>query len=208
MTEASHQITSNPLPPAKHFPGSVGIPGPEIEVQILATDSEEQMPNGTEGEICVRSAAVTAGYLANPEANASSFTSPNRYFRTGDFGKFSDEAEKDGYLFLTGRIKEFINKGGEKVSPVEIDNSISEHEAVGECVAFAIEDEMYGQDVGVAVVLKEGMDLSERELKKWVRGRMAPLKVPKKVWFVKEIPKTATGKVQRKMVAEAMMKKG
>ncbi|KAL8727987.1 MAG: hypothetical protein Q9181_005491, partial [Wetmoreana brouardii] len=175
MTEASHQITSNPLPPASHYPGSVGIPGPYIEVRILSMESDEQVEKGKEGEVCVRSSSVTTGYLSNPEANASSFTKPG-FFRTGDCGRF----DENGYLILTGRIKEFINKGGEKVSPVEVDNLISQHPAVAEVVAFAIEDEMYGQEVGAAVLLKEGEELKARDLQKWVRGRVAPLKVPKK----------------------------
>ncbi|KAL8706781.1 MAG: hypothetical protein Q9201_000207 [Fulgogasparrea decipioides] len=201
MTEASHQITSHPLPPALHYPGSVGISGPDIQVRILSMENDEQVEQGEEGEVCVRSSSVTTGYLSNPEANASSFTTTG-FFRTGDFGKY----DENGYLILTGRIKEFINKGGEKVSPVEIDNIISQHPAVAEVVAFAIEDDMYGQEVGTAVVLKEGEELKARDLQKWARARVAPLKVPKKVWFPKEIPKTATGKVQRKQVAEAMLK--
>ncbi|KAI4249437.1 MAG: hypothetical protein L6R42_008988 [Xanthoria sp. 1 TBL-2021] len=202
MTEASHQITSNPLPPGPHHAGSVGLPGGDIELRILSPDTaEEAVQQGSEGEICIRSSSVTTGYLSNPTANASSFTSEN-FFRTGDYGKL----DKDGYLYLTGRIKEFINKGGEKISPVEIDNLIAGHDMVKDVVAFAIEDEVYGQELGVAVVLVGGEGaLGERELKKWVRERVAPLKVPKKIWFPTEIPKTATGKVQRAKVAEAMM---
>lgn len=177
MTEASHQITSNPLPPAPHHAGSVGLPGGDIELRILSPNAEEAVPQGSEGEICIRSSSVTAGYLSNPTANASSFTADGHFFRTGDFGKL----DQNGYLYLTGRIKEFINKGGEKISPVEIDHLIAGHELVKDVVAFAMADEVYGQELGVAVVLSEGAALGERELKKWVRERMAPLKVPKKV---------------------------
>ncbi|KAL8687176.1 MAG: hypothetical protein Q9218_006576, partial [Villophora microphyllina] len=206
MTEAAHQITSNPLPPAMHYAGSVGVPGEGVEIRILATDSEGVVEPGAEGEICIRSPSITPGYLSNPAANASSFTPKERFFRTGDFGKL----DQDGYLYLTGRIKEFINKGGEKISPVEVDNVIARHPNVQDVVCFAMEDEMYGEDVGCAVVLREdGGDtgkLRERDLQKWVRGKVAPLKVPKKIWFVETIAKTATGKVQRRMVAEAMLK--
>ncbi|KAI4226133.1 MAG: hypothetical protein LQ349_006932 [Xanthoria aureola] len=202
MTEASHQITSNPLPPAPHHAGSVGLPGGDIELRILSPNAEEAVPQGSEGEICIRSSSVTAGYLSNPAANASSFTADGHFFRTGDFGKL----DQGGYLYLTGRIKEFINKGGEKISPVEIDHLIAGHELVKDVVAFAMADEVYGQELGVAVMLSEGAALGERELKKWVRERVAPLKVPKKIWFPTEIPKTATGKVQRAKVAEAMMR--
>ncbi|KAI4095753.1 MAG: hypothetical protein LQ344_001470 [Seirophora lacunosa] len=188
MTEASHQITSNPLPPAAHYPGSVGLPSSgDIEIRILteknddnSDDEENPLPPGTEGEICIRGPSLTPGYISNPAANASSFTrGGGHFFRTGDFGKVDEK----GYLTLTGRIKEFINKGGEKVSPVELDNLLATHPGVAEAVTFAVEDEMYGQDVGVAVVLKEGSggEMSARELQKWVRGRVAPLKVPKKV---------------------------
>lgn len=187
MTEASHQITSNPLPPAARYPGSVGLPSGDIEIRILTEknddnnndDEENPLAPGTEGEICIRGPSLTPGYISNPAANASSFTrGGGHFFRTGDFGKIDEK----GYLTLTGRIKEFINKGGEKVSPVELDNLLATHPGVAEAVTFAVEDEMYGQDVGVAVVLKEGSgEMSARELQKWVRGRVAPLKVPKKV---------------------------
>ncbi|KAL8660801.1 MAG: hypothetical protein Q9168_008427 [Polycauliona sp. 1 TL-2023] len=208
MTEASHQITSNPLPPAPHHAGSVGLPGQDIELLILRPDSEDPVPQGDAGEICIRAPSITAGYLSNPSANASSFTShQHHFFRTGDFGKLDQE----GYLYLTGRMKEFINKGGEKISPVEIDNLLMTHEMVKDVVAFAIEDEVYGQDLGVAVVLSGGEGetvVGERELKRWVRERVVPLKVPKKIYFPTAIPKTATGKVQRAKVAEAMMMMG
>ncbi len=175
MSEATHQITSNPLPPAPHLPGSVGIPHGDIEVQILDVRGE-QVTAGAEGEVCIRSPSVTTGYRSNPEANASAFTADG-FFRTGDYGK----RDGKGYLYLTGRIKEFINKGGEKISPVEIDHVIAAHRAVAEVVSFAIDDAMYGQDVGAAVTLKDGEELSARELQKWMREKVAPLKVPKKV---------------------------
>ncbi|CAF9932784.1 MAG: hypothetical protein HETSPECPRED_008454 [Heterodermia speciosa] len=182
MTEASHQITTNPLPPAPHYPGSVGIPGESVEVRILSTSSDDEDPvaDGEEGEICIRSLSVTPGYLSNPSANASSFTARDRFFRTGDYGKFVKQ-EEGRYLYLTGRIKEFINKGGEKIGPVEVDNIIAQHPGVQDVVTFAIEDEMYGQDVGCAIILKQGKELRARDLQKWVRSRMAPLKVPKRV---------------------------
>ena len=182
MTEASHQITSNPLPPASHVPGSVGIAQGDIEVRILGVEGEE-VAAGDEGEVCIRSPSVTAGYRSNPEANASAFTG-NGLFRTGDYGKL----DKNGYLYLTGRIKEFINKGGEKISPVEIDNVIGGHQSVADVVSFAIADEMYGQDVGVAVRLKDGENMSAKELQKWVREKVAPHKVPKKVCVSERFP--------------------
>ena len=174
MTEAAHQMTSNPLPPAKRYPGSVGI-GQGVEVKILDQAGKE-VPQGSEAEICIRGENVTKGYLNNPEANKSSFTKEG-YFRTGDQGK----QDEDGYVIITGRIKELINKGGEKISPIELDNVVAQNPAVSEAVSFAIADEMYGQDVGLAVVLKEGKKMSADELREWMASKVAKFKVPKKV---------------------------
>lgn len=200
MTEAAHQMTSNPLPPGKRMPGSVGI-GQGVEVKILDQEGNE-VTQGKEAEICIRGENVTKGYLNNPSANATSFTKDG-FFRTGDQGK----KDADGYVIITGRIKELINKGGEKISPIELDNVIAQHPAVAEAVSFALEDEMYGQDVGVAVVLKDGQGLNAGDLKSWMTDRVAKFKLPKKVFFTDIMPKTATGKVQRRLVAEAMLKK-
>ncbi|KAH0566223.1 hypothetical protein GP486_000370 [Trichoglossum hirsutum] len=197
MTEAAHQLTSNPLPPSRRKPGSVGV-GQGVEVKILDGNGEE-VRTGFEGEICIRGENVTRGYLNNPEANKSSFTKSG-FFRTGDQGK----QDEDGYLVITGRIKELINKGGEKISPVELDNILMQHPAVSEAVSFAVADEIYGQEVGVAVVLRHGKALRENELRTWMAERVAEFKLPKKIYFVNDMPKTATGKIQRKMVAEAI----
>lgn len=175
MTEASHLMTTNPLPPAKRVPGCVGRAADGVEVAILDA-SGEAVPQGAEGEICIRGDNVTNGYLRNPAANETSFTKTG-FFRTGDQGKLDEEH----YLTLTGRIKELINKGGEKVSPVELDNLIVQHQAVAEVVCFAINDDMYGQDVGCAVRLEEGEAVKAGALKKWVGERVAALKVPRKV---------------------------
>jgi len=174
MTEAAHQMTSNPLPPAKRQPGSVGI-GQGVEVKILDQNGKE-VPQGSEAEICIRGENVTKGYLNNPEANKTSFTKEG-FFRTGDQGK----QDKDGYVFITGRIKELINKGGEKISPIELDNVVAQNPAVAEAVSFAMADEMYGQDVGLAVVLKDEKKMTADELRKWMAERVAKFKLPKKV---------------------------
>jgi acyl-CoA synthetase (AMP-forming)/AMP-acid ligase II len=200
MTEAAHQMTSNPLPPGQRKPGSVGL-GQGVEIKIL-NDAGDEVPQGKESEICIRGENVTKGYLNNPTANASSFTKGG-FFRTGDQG-FQDA---EGYVIITGRIKELINKGGEKISPIELDNVIAQHPAVSEAVSFAIEDEMYGQDVGLAIVVKEGQTLNAGELKSWLTDRVAKFKMPKKIFFTDIMPKTATGKIQRRLVAEAMLKK-
>ncbi|KAM0797498.1 hypothetical protein BDR22DRAFT_882167 [Usnea florida] len=199
MTEGAHQMTSNPLPPAIRYPGSVGI-GQGVEVKILDTAGSE-VAQGGEAEICVRGENVTKGYLNNPEANKTSFTAEG-FFRTGDQGK----QDGNGYVIITGRIKELINKGGEKISPVELDNVVSQNPSVAEAVCFAMPDEMYGQDIGLVVVLKDGEKASPEELRKWIAARVAIFKVPKKIYLSDSIPKTPTGKVQRRMVAEAMLK--
>nr|KMM73454.1 O-succinylbenzoate-CoA ligase [Coccidioides posadasii RMSCC 3488] len=200
MTEAAHQMTSNPLPPGKRIPGSVGI-GQGVDVRILDSEGNE-VSQGTEGEICIRGENVTKGYLNNPTANKSSFTKGG-FFRTGDQGK----KDKDGYVYITGRIKELINKGGEKISPIELDNVITQNPHVAETVSFAIPDQIYGEDIGVAVVLKKRGSISEDALKAELAPKVAKFKVPKKIWILLEIPKTATGKIQRRKVAEAMLKK-
>lgn len=176
MTEAAHQMTSNPLPPGKRQPGSVGI-GQGVEVKIL-DHSGREVPQGREGEICVRGDNVTKGYLNNPAANKSSFTKDG-FFRTGDQGK----KDRDGYVIITGRIKELINKGGEKISPIELDNTLLSHPQVAEAVCFAIPDEgHYGEDIGAAVVLKSAGSATEADLKAWVTGKLAKFKTPKQVF--------------------------
>lgn len=200
MTEAAHQMTSNPLPPAQRKPGTVGL-GQGVEVAIM-DDAGAGLPTGTEGEICIRGTNVTSGYINNPTANAASFT-PTRFFRTGDQGK----KDQDGYVYITGRIKELINRGGEKISPVEVDNAISSHPKVAEAVSFAVQSDMYGQEVAVAVVVKENTaPPTVEELKAFVAKKLAKFKIPTKWFFTHHMPKTATGKVQRRMVAEAMLK--
>ena len=174
MTEAAHQMTSNPFPPGKRKPGTVGI-GQGVEIKILDQEGQE-VPQGSEAEICIRGENVTKGYLNNPEANRTSFTKEG-FFRTGDQGK----KDEDGYIIITGRIKELINKGGEKISPIELDNVIAHHPTVAEAVSFAMDDELYGQDVGVAVVLKQGQTVDEEELKNFMRSKVAKFKVPRKV---------------------------
>lgn len=199
MTEAAHQMTSNPLPPGKRQPGSVGV-GQGVEIKILDQKGKE-VPQGSEAEICVRGENVTKGYLNNPSANKSSFTKDG-FFRTGDQGK----KDPDGYVIITGRIKELINKGGEKISPIELDNTLLHHPKVGEAVCFAIPDEgHYGEDIGAAAVLKSNNVATEDELKSWMAEKLAKFKTPKRIWIVSQIPKTATGKIQRRKVAEVML---
>ncbi|KAL9582218.1 MAG: hypothetical protein Q9212_003429 [Teloschistes hypoglaucus] len=199
MTEAAHQIASNPLPPGNRVPGSVGI-GWGVEVKVMDPAGIE-LPRGSEAEICIRGNNVTAGYLNNAEANKTSFTAEG-FFRTGDQGT----QDQDGYIVITGRIKELINKGGEKISPVELDNVVAQHPAVAEVVCFAVPDKMYGQDVGMAVLCREGTSLTKDELRQWMATKVAKFKVAKEIYFTPVIPRTATGKIQRKTVADTMFR--
>lgn len=196
MTEASHQMTSNPLPPAAHKPGSVG-PGANVDVAIM-DEAGNLLPTGAQGEVVVRGPNVTRGYHNNPEANAAAFT--NGWFRTGDRGVL----DSDSYLTLIGRIKELINRGGEKISPLEVDAALLQHPAVAEAASFAAPDPKYGEEVHAAVVLKN--DASVAQLQAHCRDRLADFKVPKVIHIVKELPKGPTGKVQRRFMAAAFQK--
>jgi acyl-CoA synthetase (AMP-forming)/AMP-acid ligase II len=189
-------MTCNPLPPGTVKPGSVGIPT-GIEVAILDAASNV-LPPGERGEVAIRGATVVDGYENNPAANEAAFTAG--WFRTGDEGMLDD----DGYLFLTGRLKEQINRGGEKISPLEIDEVLLRHPAIAEAVTFAIPHDKLGEEVGAAVVLVDGEQATEQELRTYLRDQLAPFKVPKQIVFVTEIPKGATGKLQRIGLAERL----
>jgi acyl-CoA synthetase (AMP-forming)/AMP-acid ligase II len=191
MTEASHQMTSNPLPPGSRKPGSVGR-GTNVEVAVM-DEGGNLLPAGSQGEVVVRGPNVTRGYLNNPEANAQAFS--QGWFRTGDRGMLDAE----GYLTLLGRIKELINRGGEKISPLEIDAALLSHAAVSEAAAYGAPDPKYGEDVHAAVVLKA--DATVEELLAHCRKRLADFKVPRLLHLVKELPKGPTGKVQRRHLA-------
>jgi oxalate---CoA ligase len=195
MTEAAHQMASNPLRGTRK-PGAVGLPaGPEVRIM---TDEGIFLPQGEIGEVVIRGPNVTAGYEANPEANAKAFH--QGWFRTGDQGML----DADGYLQLTGRLKELINRGGEKVSPLEVDGVLSAHAAVAQALTFAIPHAKLGEEVGAAIVLREGAELTERELRDFAAKYLADFKVPRKVVFLAEIPKGATGKLMRIGLAEKL----
>ena len=196
MTEAAHQMASNPLPPAKRIPGSVGIAaGPEVGIMDL--DGQLLAP-GEIGEIVIRGENVTLGYESNDKANAEAFT--HGWFRTGDQGTLTS----DGYLSLTGRLKEIINRGGEKVSPREVDEVLMDHPAVMQVVTFAMPHAKLGEEVAAAVVIRENHTLTERELRDFASTKLADFKVPKKILFLAEIPKGATGKLQRIGLADKL----
>jgi len=196
MTEAAHQMASNPLPPRPHHAGSVGIAaGPEVGIM---DETGKLLPSGELGEVVIRGRNVTAGYENNPDANAKAFT--NGWFRTGDEGTI----DAAGYLRLTGRLKEIINRGGEKVSPLEVDTVLMDHPAVAQVVTFGMPHSKLGEEVAAAVVLREGHTLDERGLRDFAAERLAQFKVPRKIVFLAEIPKGATGKLQRIGLAEKL----
>jgi acyl-CoA synthetase (AMP-forming)/AMP-acid ligase II len=193
MTEASHQMASNPLPPGRRVPGSVGR-GTGVGIGILEDGGVVRESAGSTGEVCVRGPNVIDGYESNPEANASSFL--DGWFRTGDLGTL----DADGYLRLLGRLKELINRGGEKIAPREIDEVLESHPAVAEAVSFGTPHPTWGEVVEAAVVLRT--QVGEKDLLAYCRKRLADFKVPSRLHFVDAIPKTPTGKVQRRFVAE------
>ncbi|GCF00984.1 peroxisomal-coenzyme A synthetase [Zygosaccharomyces mellis] len=201
MTEAAHQMTSNNLPPGKRKPGTVGQPQ-GVEVLIM-DEKDNKLPQGKIGEVCIRGENVTPGYANNPKANLENFTRRENYFRTGDQGYFDQE----GFLVLTGRIKELINRGGEKISPIELDGAMLSHPAVKEAVSYGVPDEKYGQVVNAAVVLEPGKTLTPQDLANHMKQRVSAFKVPVRFNFTDKLPKTATGKIQRRIIAETFSKK-
>lgn len=196
MTEATHQMASNPLPPGARKPGTVGPSGgPEIRV---VDETGTTVPVGSPGEIVIRGPNVMTAYENNPKANADAFYGD--WFRTGDQGVM----DEDGYVAIVGRLKEIINRGGEKISPREIDEILMGHPAVHQCVTFAMPHEMLGEEVAAAIVLKQGTETTDRELRDFASSRLAPFKVPRKILILTEIPVGATGKLQRIGLAQKL----
>ena len=189
MTEAAHQVASNPPPPFPHKPGTVGT-GSGISI---IDKTGRHLAANTPGEVVVRGPNVMRGYRNNPEANAEAFI--DGWFRTGDIGVI----DSDGYLALTGRIKELINRGGEKISPEEVEAVLLQHPAVGDAAVFAVPDPKYGEEVSAAVVLRGAV--TAQELQAYCRTRLADFKVPKLIHMVSTIPRNAMGKLQRSHLA-------
>ena len=196
MTEATHQMCANPLPPAVAKPRSVGVPS-GIEMAVL-DDRGRPLPRGDRGEVSIKGPTVIDGYENNPDANAASFTGD--WFRTGDEGYI----DSDGYLFLTGRLKEQINRGGEKISPLEVDEALLEHPAVAQAVTFAMPHPKLGEEVAAAVVAVGGSPVDEREIRRFLAQSLAAFKVPRRILVLDELPKGPTGKLQRIGLAERL----
>jgi acyl-CoA synthetase (AMP-forming)/AMP-acid ligase II len=191
MTEATHQMASNPEPPAARKGGSVG-PGTGVRISIM-DEAGNHLPQGERGEVVIEGPNVVREYENNPEATAKSFT--NGWFRTGDQGYL----DPDSYLVLTGRLKEMINRGGEKIAPREIDEVLLSHPSVAEAVAFGVPHPTWGEEVAAAVVLrtpeKESLILAH------CKQHLSDFKCPKNLYIVDAIPRTATGKIQRGAIA-------
>ena len=196
MTEAAHQMSSNPLPPGNRLPGAVG-PGTGVEIAIMDEEGTLLL-NGERGEVVIRGDNVISGYENNPDANATSFT--DGWFRTGDEGML----DNDGYLTLTGRLKEMINRSGEKISPLEIDNALLDHPAVAEAVAFGIAHQTHGEEASAAVVLNG--EVTPQELVAYCRTKLADYKCPRVIHVMQEIPRGPTGKIQRRFLTEMFSK--
>ena len=196
LTETASSCTSVRLPPDTRCPpGSVGYShGPQISIR---DHDGASLAAGLEGEVCFRGENVMNGYFKDPDANARVFT-PDGFFRTGDVGRL----DSDGYLFITGRMGDFINKGGEKISPVELDILVMRHPVVAEAATFPVLDGIYGQEVALAVTLREGERVERAKLKRWIRERISAHKVPAKVFVVKELPKSPAGKTRREMLSK------
>jgi len=197
MTEATHQMCCNRLD--KQKPGSVGIPaGPSVKI---AHEVNNSLIMGT-GEVVISGDNVTPGYENNLEANEKSFfeIDGERWFRTGDQGAF----DGDGFLYLTGRLKEIINRGGEKISPLEVDSILLDHPEIKQVVTFAVPHPKLGEEVAAAVVLSEGSKSDEKDIRGFAKEKMADFKVPRQIVILDEIPKGATGKMQRIGMAEKL----
>lgn len=201
MTEAAHQVSSNPLPsdgPDKA--ASVGLPT-GVEIQVTQSD-ERPAASGETGEVWIRGTAVTSGYLGDAQSTAESFT--GNWFHTGDLGY----KDADGYLFLTGRIKEIINRGGEKISPAAIDAVLQSHPKVEDALSFGVADEKYGEEINAAVVLRAGQTTDESELEQYARARLSPFELPRRIFFVRDLPRTEKGAGDRRQLAALFGPKG
>jgi len=201
MTEAAHQMCSTPLPPRAQKPGAVGVAaGPEV--RTANETKNELLGIGQTGEIVISGPNVTPGYEGNPTANADNFfvVDGKRWFRTGDQGAFDDE----GYLSLTGRLKEIINRGGEKISPLEVDAVLLGHPEIAQIVCFAVPHPKLGEEIAAAAVLSEGSELQEKDIRAYAAEHIADFKVPRSIVLLDEIPKGATGKIQRIGMAEKL----
>jgi acyl-CoA synthetase (AMP-forming)/AMP-acid ligase II/acyl carrier protein len=194
MTEAAHQMTSNPLPPGHRKVGSVGLAaGPKVSIMDAHGN---RLSSGEVGEIVIQGSNVTSGYINGSESNTKSFA--HGWLRTGDQGYL----DKDGYLFIAGRLKEIINRGGEKISPQEVDKALLDHPDISQAIAFSVTHSTLGEDIAAAVVTREKTQITEAAIREYLSGRLAAYKIPSRILFIEDLPKGATGKTQRIGLAE------
>jgi len=196
MTEATHQMCANPLPPGRRKTRSVGVPT-GIELRVFG-ENGSPVGAGEIGQVAIKGATVVSGYQDNPDATDEAFVGD--WFLTGDQGYLDD----DGYLYLTGRLKELINRGGEKISPLEVDEALLRHDQVAQAVTFGVAHGKLGEDVAAGVVLEPGATVTERELRDYLADTLAAFKVPRSIVFLDELPKGATGKLQRIGLADRL----
>jgi len=196
MTEAAHQMASSPLPPGQRKSGSVGpAAGPEVSIM---DETGNILTSGEIGEVVIRGANVMHGYDNNDDVNVTAFT--KGWFRTGDQGYL----DPDGYLFMTGRLKEIINRGGEKISPREVDDVLLAHSAVEQAVTFGVPHPTLGEEVAAAVVVRPQTQVSVGELRQFAATKLVDFKVPRQIVFVDAIPLGATGKIARNGLFEKL----
>jgi acyl-CoA synthetase (AMP-forming)/AMP-acid ligase II len=201
MTEASHQVSSNPLPVhGSNKTSSVGLPT-GVEIRIVAEDGKDSA-SGSIGEIWVRGQTVTTGYLNNPQANTASFV--DGWFRSGDLGS----RDADGYFFVRGRLKEIINRGGEKISPGNIDPVLLSNPKVLEAASFGVSDAIYGETVHAAVILHPGMEATEDELRDYCHAKLSAFEVPQRIYIVADFPRTAKGSTDRRALTAQFTARG
>ena len=190
------QICSNQLKPGRSKPGTVGIPSPDTV--IIAADDGSKLPPGQQGEILVGGPTVVAGYLNAPELSSASFV--NGWFKSGDIGSI----DEDGFLTLHGRKDDLINRGGEKISPMEIDEALLRHPAIAEAAAFSVPHSSLGEDVAAAVVLRPGMTATSIELRRYLQDQLASFKVPGQIIIRDQLPKGKTGKIVRRQLGGSL----
>jgi acyl-CoA synthetase (AMP-forming)/AMP-acid ligase II len=196
MTEAASQVASNPLPPHVRKSGSIGLPaGPEM---AIIDEHGRTLGPDQPGEIVVRGPNVMTGYEGNQQATDAAFL--NDWFRTGDLGY----RDSDGYYFLTGRLRDLINRGGQKITPQEVDDVLLSHPSVAEAATFPVPDARLGEAVAAAVVLRPNTILTERQLAEFAACQLAFFKIPERIFFLQELPKGPTGKVKRSLLAGAL----
>ncbi len=180
--------------PAENRPGSVGRPIEGVEVRIFGEDGEP-LPAEETGQLAIRGHNVMKGYWRRPDATAAAITAEG-WFLTGDLGRIDEE----GYVYVVGRLKDMIIRGGLNIYPREVEEILHRHPAVSEAAVVGVPDRRLGEEVGAAVVLAPGASATPEELRAWIKERVAPYKYPRHIWPVAELPKGPTGKILKRAI--------